>query len=167
MSRFVNQHQWSEDAVAQQRVALSRGEIVTWLNNREDGRPVTTYLVFDDATHEKTGSQIAGAGSFRAGGGYKWGKKMVSSLWRVGPFSWPYWGDLYLKKEYCEAEGVAFRTTTELVQEQILNFELLPGTETCVLVDSWFSGWPLIRAVKSREDEGFYLISGLKKSRHI
>jgi len=167
VSRFVNEHKWSEDEVDQQRVALVREEIVTWLNNQEGDRSVTTYLIFDDSTHEKTGDQIAGAGSFRAGGGYKWGKKMVSSLLRVGPFSLPYWGDLYLKKEYCEAEGLVFRTTTEMVRKQILNFEPLPGTETCVLVDSWFSGWPIISAVKSREDEGFHLISGLKKSRNI
>lgn len=167
VSRFVNKYKWSVAAVDQQRVALIRGEIVTWLDNREGDRPVTSYLIFDDSTHEKTGEQIAGAGSFRAGGGYKWGKKMVSSLLRVGPFSQPYWGDLYLKKEYCAATGVAFRTTTAMVREQILNFEPLPGTKTCVLVDSWFSGWPIIGAVKSREDEGFYLISGLKKSRNI
>jgi hypothetical protein len=167
VSRFVNQYKWPEDEVDQHRVALAREEIVTWLDNREKGRPVTTYLIFDDSTHEKTGDQIAGAGSFRAGGGYKWGKKMVSSLLRVGPFSLLYWGDLYLKKEYCEAEGLVFRTTTEMVRRQILSFEPLSSTETCVLVDSWFSGWPIISAVKSREDEGFYLISGLKKSRNI
>jgi hypothetical protein len=167
VSRFVSQYKWSIDEVDQQRVALARGKIVTWLNNREDGRPVTTYHIFDDSTHEKTGDQIAGAGSFRAGGGYKWGKKMVSSLLRVGPFSLPYWGELYLKKEYCEAEGLTFRTTTEMVREQILSFEPFPNTETCVLIDSWFSGWPVISAVKAREDEGFYLIGGLKKSRNI
>ena len=167
MSRFVNEYKWSVDEVDQQRVALAREEIVTWLNNREGGRSVTTYLIFDDSTHEKTGYQIAGAGSFRAGGGYKWGKKMVSSLLRVGPFSLPYWGDLYLKKEYCEAEGLTFRTTTEMVRKQILSFEPLSSTETCVLIDSWFSGWPVISAVKARENEGFYLISGLKKSRNI
>jgi hypothetical protein len=167
VSRFVKQYKWSVDEVDQQRVALAREKIVTWLNNREDERPVTTYHIFDDSTHEKTGDQIAGAGSFRAGGGYKWGKKMVSSLLRVGPFSLPYWGELYLKKEYCEAEGLAFRTTTEMVREQILSFEPLPNTETCVLIDSWFSGWPVISAVKAREDEGFYLIGGLKKSRNI
>jgi len=167
VSRFINKHTWSVDEVDQRRVALAREEITIWLDNREGGRPVTSYLIFDDSTHEKTGDQIAGAGSFRAGGGYKWGKKMVSSLLRVGPFCLPYWGDLYLKKEYCEAEGVTFRTTTEMVREQILSFEPLPGTETCVLVDSWFSGWPIISAVKFREDEGFYLISGLRKSRNI
>lgn len=130
VSRFVNQYKWSENEVDQQRVALARGEIITWLNNREGERPVTAYLVFDDSTHEKTGAQIAGAGSFRAGGGYKWGKKMVSSLLRVGPFALPYWGDLYLKKEYCEAEGLDFRTTTEMVREQILSFAPLSSTET-------------------------------------
>jgi hypothetical protein len=67
----------------------------------------------------------------------------------------------------CQANGLVFRTTTEMVRQQILNFEPLPGTETGVLTDSWFSGWPIISAVKSREDEGFYLISGLKKSRNI
>ena len=168
VSRFANQYKWSEDEVEQRRVALARQEITTWLDNREGGRPVTAYLIFDDSTHEKTGEQIAGVGSYRAGGGYKWGKKMVSSLLRVGPFAVPYWGDLYLKKEYCEAEGLDFRTTTAMVREQILSFEPLPGTEeTCVLVDSWFSGDPIISVVKSREDEGFYLISGLKKSRNI
>lgn len=167
VSRFVQNYKWSEDEVERLRVTLARAEIITWLDNREGDRPMTTYLVFDDSTHEKTGQQIAGAGSFRAGGGYKWGKKMVSSLLRAGPFNVPYWGDLYLKKEYCQAEGLVFRTTTEMVRKQILSFEPLPGTETCVLVDSWFSGWPTISAVKSREAEGFYLISGLKKSRNI
>jgi len=168
VSRFANQYKWAEDAVDQRRVALVRRKIATWLDNRVGDRPVTAYLIFDDSTHEKAGDQIAGAGSFRAGSSYKWGKKMVSSLVRVGPYAVPYWGDLYLKKEYCEAEGLEFRTTTAMVREQILNFEPLPGTaETCILVDSWFSGEPIISAVKSREDEGFYLISGLKKSRNI
>ena len=168
VSRFANQYKWSEDAVDQCCVILALKEITTWLNNRVGGRPVTAYLIFDDSTHEKTGDQIAGVGSYRAGGSYKWGKKMVSSLLRVGPFAVPYWGDLYLKKEYCEAEGLDFRTTTTMVREQILSFEPLPGAEeTCILVDSWFSGEPIISAVKSREDEGFYLFSGLKKSRNI
>jgi hypothetical protein len=167
VSRFANQYKWSEDEVEQQRVALAREEIITWLDNREGDRPITVYHIFDDSTHEKTGEDIAGAGSFRAGSGYKWGKKMVSSQLRVGPFNLPYWGDLYLKKEYCQAHGLVFRTTTEMVREQILNFEPLPGTETCILTDSWFNGWPVISAVKSREDEGFYLIGGLKKSRNI
>lgn len=167
VSRFVQNHKWPEDEIERERVALAREEIIIWLDNRKGDRPVTGYLVFDDSLHENTGRQIAGAGSFRAGGGYKWGKKMVSSLLRVGPFNVPYWGDLYLKKEYCEAEGLVFRTTTEMVRAQILSFEPLPGTETCVLVDSWFSGWPIIGAVKSREDEGFYIICGLKDSRCI
>lgn len=168
VSRFANQYKWSEDAADQRRVVIARKEIITWLDNRVGGRPVTAYMIFDDSTHEKTGEHIAGVGSFRAGTGYKWGKKMVSSLLRVGPFAVPYWGDLYLKKEYCEAEGLNFRTTTEMVREQILSFEPLPDTEeTCLLTDSWFSGEPIISAVKSREDEGFYLISGLKKSRNI
>ena len=168
VSRFANQYRWSEDAIDQQRVEIVRKEIDTWLDNRVGGRPVTAYLVFDDSTHEKTGLQIAGAGSLRAGGGYKWGKKIVSSLLRVAPYAVPHWGDLYLKKEYCEAEGLGFLTTTEIVREQILNFGPLPGVEeTIVLTDSWFSGDPIISAVKSREDEGFCLISGLKKSRNI
>lgn len=168
VSRYINQYKWSKDDVEQRRVTIARKEITTWLDNREGGRPVAAYLIFDDSTHEKTGEKIAGVGSFRAGGGYKWGKNMVSSLLRVGPFAVPYWGDLYLKKEYCEAEGEVFRTTTRMVKEQILSFKPLPGTdETCVLVDSWFSGWPIIIAVKSRENEGFYLICGLKQSRNI
>lgn len=130
VSRFASEHKWSEDEVDQLRVVHARGEITTWLDNWEGDRPVTAYLIFDDSTHEKTGDQIAGVGSFRAGGGYKWGKKMVSSLLRVGPFGLPYWGDLYLKKEYSEAEGLVFRTTTAMVREQILSFEPLPGTET-------------------------------------
>jgi hypothetical protein len=167
VSRFVNQYKWFEDEVEQQRIAVAREKIITWLDNREGDRPITVYHIFDDSTHEKTGEDIAGAGSFRAGSGYKWGKKMVSSLLRVGPFNLPYWGDLYLKKEYCQANDLVFRTTTQMVREQILNFEPLPGTETCMLTDSWFNGWPVISAVRSREDEGFYLIGGLKKSRNI
>lgn len=168
VSRYINQYKWSKDDMEQRRVTIARQEITTWLDNREGERPVAAYLIFDDSTHEKTGEKIAGAGSFRAGGGYKWGKNMVSSLLRVGPFAVPYWGDLYLKKEYCQAAGEVFRTTTKMVQEQISSFEPVPGTEeTCVLVDSWFSGYPIIMAVKSREDEGFYLICGLKKSRNI
>jgi hypothetical protein len=167
LSRFAQQYKWSEAAIDQRRVGVVRAEIITWLHNREGDRPVTSYLIFDDSNHEKTGDAIAGAGVFRSGSGYKWGKKMVSSHLRVGAFSVPYWGDLYLKQEYCATHQLAFRTTTEMVRQQILAFEPLPGTETCVLSDSWFSGWPIISAVKSREDEGLYLISGLKKSRNL
>lgn len=168
LNRFVSEYKWSEDEVEQRRVALLREDVTTWLDNRDGGRPVTTYLIFDDSVHENTGKHIAGAGSYRAGSAYKWGKKMVSSQLRVGPFSLPYWADFYLKKEYCEAEGLDFHTTTEMVREQILNFEPLPGTkETCILMDSWYSGWPILSAVKFREDEGFYAICGLKKSRNI
>ncbi len=150
VSRFANQYKWSEEAIDQQRVVIVRKEIITWLDNRVGDRPVTAYLIFDDSTHEKTGLQIGGAGSYRSGTGYKWGKKMVSSLLRVGAFAVPYWGDLYLKKEYCEAEGLEFQTTTKMVREQILSFEPLPGSEeTCILADSWFSGEPIVSAVKS------------------
>ncbi len=90
VSRYVNQYKWSKDDVEQRRVTITRQEITTWLDNREGGRPVTAYLIFDDSTHEKTGKKIAGAGSFRSGSGYKWGKNMVSSLLRVGPFAMPY-----------------------------------------------------------------------------
>jgi hypothetical protein len=167
VSRFLNRHMWSVDEIDERRVAVMREEITTWLDNRRGDDTITAYLIFDDSTHEKTGKQIGGAGAFRAGSGYKWGKKMVSSLLRIGPYRVPYWGDFYLKKEACEASGATFRTTTTMVREQILTFTPLPDTETCILVDSWFSGWPIIQAVKDREAEGFYLISGLKKSRNV
>ncbi len=89
VSRFANQYKWSEEAIDRQRVVIARKEIIAWLDNRVGGRAVTAYLIFDDSTHEKTGSQIAGAGSFRSGTGYKWGKKMVRSRLRVGPFAVP------------------------------------------------------------------------------
>lgn len=167
VSRFVQQYRWTEEEIEQQRVAHGRAEIMTWLHNQTRDRQVTAYLIFDDSTHEKTGLHIAGAGSFRAGGSYKWGQKLVSSQLRIGPFSIPYWGDLYLKPEYCQNHAETFRTTTAMVRAQIQNFEPLPGTVTAVVVDSWFSGWPIIQAVLARAAEGFYLMCGLKKNRNI
>lgn len=71
VSRFASTYKWSEDEVDQQRVADVREAVTTWLDNRANDRPVTAYVIFDDSTHENTGDQIAGVGSFRAGGGYK------------------------------------------------------------------------------------------------
>jgi secreted Zn-dependent insulinase-like peptidase len=44
VGRFITKHIWSVDEVDQQRVALAREEITTWLDNREGGRPLTSYL---------------------------------------------------------------------------------------------------------------------------
>ena len=55
VSRFAHQYKWSEEAIDRQRVVIARKEIIVWLDNRVGDRSVTTYLIFDDSTHEKTG----------------------------------------------------------------------------------------------------------------
>ncbi len=67
------------------------------------------------------------------------------------------WGDavrlapqLYRQQAVCAAEGVPFRSKIDLMEAVIRTFEPVAGTQTHVLLDSWYSAKRLWRAARER-----------------
>lgn len=71
---------------------------------------------------------------------------------------------LYRQKEVAEAEAVPFRSKVDLVVEAVGNLTPIPGTETHILVDSWYTCYRLWRAALER---GFAITGGLKVNRWL
>ena len=50
----------------------------------------------------------------------------------------PLQAHLYRQRSVCEAEGERFQSKIDLAVDEIERFESVPGTQTHVLIDSWF-----------------------------
>lgn len=62
----------------------------------------------------------------------------------------------------CQAEGEPFQSKVDLAVAEIQQFEPVPGTQTAVLIDSWFHCKRVRRAAQRR---GFEVSGGLKSNR--
>jgi hypothetical protein len=62
------------------------------------------------------------------------------------------------------AEGVAFSSKIALMEHFIRTFEPVAGTQTHVLLDTWYSAKDLWRAARER---GFLITTGLKSNRWL
>src|SRR6266700_7376825 len=71
---------------------------------------------------------------------------------------------MYLQQAVCEAEGVAFASKIDLMEAVIQTFEPVAGTQTHVLLDSWYSAKRLWRVARER---GFLITTGLKSNRWL
>ncbi len=69
---------------------------------------------------------------------------------------------LYRQGSVCQAEGEPFQSKVDLTVEEIHQFEPVPGTQTHVLIDSWFHCKRVHRAAQQR---GFEVSGGLKSNR--
>jgi hypothetical protein len=69
---------------------------------------------------------------------------------------------LYRQKAVCEREGVPFQSKIDMAVSEIESFEPVPGTQTHVLVDSWYHCKRVRKAAQARD---WHLSGGLKSNR--
>ena len=179
LSRFLGKASWSSAEVAStwrtrfdtQVAPLVQAEHVRQraLHPKRPGRPpasvVTGYLIGDDSTMEKVrGKKMAGLGkhhSTTAGIGVV-GHSLVQALYVVQGRHCPLAPTLYRQQSVCAAEQVPFHSKIELMTEQIRTFTPLEGTQTHVLLDSWYAAKVIWKAARQR---GFLITTGLKSNR--
>lgn len=181
LSRFLSQAPWDEGELAKQWLADFRqamelavkGEQAR-LRQRQPkrrGRPpvplVTGYLIGDDSTmHKPKGKKMAGLGKHHSTT-YEQrivGHSLVEGLYVLLERSCPLPPQLYRQQSTCEAEGVAFHSKIDLMEERIRSFEPVAGTRTHVLLDSWYCAKVLWKAARAR---GFLITTGLKSNRWL
>lgn len=70
----------------------------------------------------------------------------------------------YAQRAVCAAEGVPFRSKVDIMVETILTFVPVPGTQTHILLDSWYTAKKVWKAARAR---GFLITSGLRSNRFL
>jgi hypothetical protein len=181
LSRFLARAPWSAEAVVQswwQRFAAQLAPAVEAERQRQQaarpkqrGRPphpvVTGYLIGDDSTlAQPKGKQMAGIGRHYAttAGWQIVGHRLVQGLYLLLGRRCPLAPWLYRQQAVCAAEGGPFVSTIDRMAEVLATFVPLPGTQTHVLLGSWYSAKPLWKVGRAR---GFAITTGLKKNRAV
>jgi SRSO17 transposase len=129
LTRFLIESAW--DAEEALKFALARtyrkidfkfGEIV--------------YLIIDDTGTEKTGKHIQGTGVFKNHNGDKpfyFGHSIVKAIMVYKGISLPAGIRIYFKEEYCQNEGIPFKTKNQLAAELIAEFSPPRGMKVVAL----------------------------------
>jgi hypothetical protein len=92
------------------------------------------------------------------------GHSLVQGLYVLLGRRCPLQPDLYRQESVCDAEGQPFRSKIDLMVERIRSFQPVPGTQTYVLLDAWYSARSIWKTVRER---GFHIACGLKCNRVI
>lgn len=181
LSRFLAKAPWSTTDVAQTwrtrfdsqvapLVAAEHARQRTAQPQRR-GRPtlpvVTGYLIGDDSTmHKVRGKQMAGLGKHHSttAGTRVVGHSLVQGLYVVQGRHCPLEPRLYRQQAVCAAEQVPFQSKIDLMDDLMGTFEPVPGTQTHVLLDSWYAAKRLWQTARRR---GFQMSTGLKSNRMV
>jgi hypothetical protein len=181
LSRFLSQAPWDEGEVARQwledfRTTMEPAVQAEQARLRQQqpkrrGRPrvsfVTGYLIGDDSTmYKPKGRKMQGLGKHHSTT-YEQrivGHSLVEGLNVLLGRSCPLPPQLYRQQVTCEAEGVAFHSKIDLMEERIRGFEPVAGTRTHVLLDSWYCAKVLWKAARARD---FLITTGLKSNRWL
>jgi len=181
LSRFMSKWPWSTESVAQTWLAGFRQkqkELVQSEHARQKaalpksvGRPkatvVTGYLIFDDSVHSKPkGRKMAGLGQHFSNSEQRTvtGHCLFTGLYVLLGQRCPLACQLYRQKAVCQQEGVAFESKIQMATHQIETFEPVAGTQTHVLIDSWYHCRAVRRAAQKR---GWQISGGLKSNRSL
>ena len=179
LSRFFNRWQWSEAEVAQTWLGRFREQMKPQVQAehqrqrteraRGRGRPkatvVTGYLIVDDSINLKVkGRKMKGLGRHYSNteGRVVTGHCLFSGLYLLLGRRCPLQPWLYRQKAVCEQEGVPFVSKIDLAVQEIEQFEPVEGTQTHLLMDSWFHCKKVRRAAQKR---GWEVSGGLKSNR--
>ena len=128
---------------------------------------VTGYLIGDDSTMHKTrGKKMQGLGKHYSttAGKSVVGHSLVQLLYVVEGRRCPLAPQLYRQQALCAVEGVPFQSKIDLMVAQIEAFRPLEGTQTHVLLDSWYSAKRIWKAARQR---GFLITTGLRSNRSL
>jgi len=176
LSRFLARAPWDEAAVARAwraRFDTHAAPLVQAARDhqrqtrpRQVGRPkeplVIGYLIGDDSTLAKPkGTTMEGVGhhySSTADARVR-GHSLVQGLYVLQGRRCPLAPQLYQQKSVCAARRVPFRSKIALMEEQIRTFAPVAGTQTHVLLDSWYGAKSLWKAARDRR---FLITTGLK-----
>jgi len=133
------------------------------------GRPkatvVTGYLIFDDSVHTKPkGRKMSGLGQHFSNSEQRTvtGHCLFTGLYVLLGQRCPLPMQMYCQKSVCQQAGVAFESKIEMATRQIEDFEPVAGTQTHVLIDSWYHCRQVRRAAQKRNWE---VSGGLKSNR--
>jgi hypothetical protein len=92
------------------------------------------------------------------------GHSLVQGLYVLLDRSCPLAPQLYRQEAVCATEGVAFQSKIEQMDTLISTFELVAGTVTHLLLDSWYCARRLWRAARERDS---LITTGLKSNRWL
>jgi hypothetical protein len=179
LSRFLNKWNWSPSKVAQswllhfrQRMEGSVQSEHTRLKAEQAkriGRPkqtvVTGFLIFDDSVHHKPkGQKMGGLGYHYSNTEQKVvaGHCLFTGLYVLLGQRCPLQPRMYCQKSICEQENHPFQSKVAMAVEEIETFEPVPGTQTHVLIDSWYHCKQVRRAAQKR---GWQVSGALKSNR--
>lgn len=169
LQRFIGETTWDESEFEQIRSAQLNRQIKRYLqHHRAEGVNIPAFLCIDDTNNPKSGSHTSFASyqySHLAGGAIRC-YCLVTAVLAIGPYVIPLNFRLYRKKADCLAAGQLelFRTKTELAAQLVEEWPPFEGTDTIVLVDSWYLNDTLLKACQKRH---FPLIGGLSANRSI
>jgi hypothetical protein len=181
LSRFFSRWRWSATAVAQTWLARFREQLKPQVQaehrrqradrKRGRGRPkatvVTGYLIVDDSINLKVkGRKMKGLGRHYANseGKVVIGHCLFSGLYVLLGRRCPLQPRLYRQQAVCEQEGVPFVSKIDLTVQEIEQFQPVEGTQTHLLIDSWFHCRKVRRAAQKR---GWEVSGGLKSNRTL
>src|SRR6266851_3879764 len=154
-SRFLSEAPWEAAAVAERWLKhfreLMQPQVAAELQRQRQGqqkrrgRPkppvVTGYLIGDDSTIEKRkGKKMEGLGLHHSTTEEKRvrGHSLVESLYVLLGRRCILAPQMYRQQGVYEAEGVAFSSKIDLMEQLIGTFEPVAGTLTHVLLDTWY-----------------------------
>lgn len=180
LSRFLNKWSWSPDKVAETWLRHFRQRLESLVQAEHTrlkaqqpkrlGRPkqtvVTGFLIFDDSVHEKPkGRKMRGLGRHYSNTEQKVvsGHCLFSGLYVLLGQRCPLQPRLYCQKNVCEQEHQPFQSKVGMAVEEIETFEPVPGTQTHVLIDSWYHCKQVRRAAQQRS----WQLSGALKSNRV
>ena len=179
LSRFFNKWRWNPDKVAdtwqvhfhQRMEPLVQAEHTRLKAElpKQVGRPrqtvVTGYLIFDDSVHEKPkGRKMGGLGGHFSNTEQKVvsGHCLFVGLYSLLGQRCPLKARMYCQESVCQKEKIPFQSKIAMAVEQIQQFQPVPGTQTHVLIDSWYHCKQVRRAAHKR---GWEVSGGLKSNR--
>jgi hypothetical protein len=180
LSGFRNKWSWSPEKVAKTWLGHFRQRLETFVQAEHTrlkaaqpkclGRPkqtaATGFLIFDDSVHEKPkGRNMRGLGRHYSNTEQKvvTGHCLFSGLYVLLGQRFPLRPKMYGQQKVCEQEQQPFQSKVAMAVEEIETFEPVPGTQTHVLIDSWYHCKQVRRAAHQRD----WQISGALKSNRV
>ncbi len=181
VSRFLSKWSWCPEKLAgiwferfaQRLVLLIQAEHVRLkaLQPKRVGHPkqtvVTGFLIFDDSVHTKPkGRSMGGLGQHYSNTEQKvvTGHCLFTGLYVLLGQRCPLQARMYCQQSVCEAEKQPFQSKIDMAVEEIEQFQPVAGTQTHVLIDSWYHCKAVRRAAQKR---GWAVSGGLKSNRRM
>jgi hypothetical protein len=181
LSRFFSEAPWVQEALVVIWLEHFRAEMQPLVEAEREqqrqqqpkrrGRPkqplVTGYVIGDDSTMSKPkGRKMQGLGKHHSTTSDQRivGHSLVQGLYVLLDRTCPLAPQLYRQAKVCEAEKVLFHSKIELMEALIREFEPVAGTQTHILLDSWYCAKCLWHAARERD---FLITTGLKSNRWV